>query len=154
MFSPKRVLLKSLKIWSSFPLWGIKIRKVEGGGEKKGSSHQTCPLFCLSTYSGRELTTSKDVDFVVNQPCLIPPHSFLKPGLPSGIRVQRLCSVLCIRLPHPFLMACLQYLNASLPEQLLGQVKHPELLQLFFTDHRSYAHVIRGALLGKHTGTL
>lgn len=41
-------------------------------------------------------------------------------------------------------MTCLQYLNASLPEQLLGQVKHPELSQLFFTDHRSYAHVIQG----------
>ena len=77
MFSPKRVLLKSLKIWSSFPLWGIKIRKVEGGGEKTGSSHQTCPLFCLSTYSGRELTTSKDVDFVVNQPCLFQTYSSL-----------------------------------------------------------------------------
>lgn len=39
------------------------------------SSHQTCRLSCLSTYRDRELTTYKDVYFIVNQPCLFHTYS-------------------------------------------------------------------------------
>ena len=108
--------------------------------------------------SDRELTTYKDVHFIVNQPCLFKhtPHSFLKPSLPSGNLGSEALFCSLHQPSHSFFKTCRKYLNAppSLPEHPLVQVKHPELLQLFFTDHRSRAHVTQGALLGGHTETL